>query len=372
MAEMATRMALEAQANAEMMLADLEAATEVGPHLVAEVERPRSVVAEVVAPRSVQVEEIAAVVEPERSNAPEVVQWEPEVVKTAAVKLPELPVQPAELIQRRPFGLRWEPDMPQRSPMQPHAPTAQRESIRVEDWWEPASSSQREEAIEPVEPETAIHANLIEFPRELVATRKIRPRLAEAGIESYGQLSIFEVDPGAISIEPEAVAAVPVGADWQRMELQPQMEAEVEEEPSQPAVVLHVASMDYRILAGVVDGSLILGAFVAAGVMAASRVAELPAMRVCEMWAAAGLLLTAAIYLTVFTALTEMTPGMRWAGVSLCTFDEQIPTRKQRSERLAALMLSLLPMGLGMVWSLFDEDRLSWHDRLSKTYLRKG
>jgi hypothetical protein len=25
-----------------------------------------------------------------------------------------------------------------------------------------------------------------------------------------------------------------------------------------------------------------------------------------------------------------------------------------------------------MVWSLFDEDRLSWHDRLSKTYLRKG
>jgi uncharacterized RDD family membrane protein YckC len=156
------------------------------------------------------------------------------------------------------------------------------------------------------------------------------------------------------------------------MELQPQMEAEVEEEPSQPAVVLHVASMDYRILAGVVDGSLILGAFVAAGVMAASRVAELPAMRVCEMWAAAGLLLTAAIYLTVFTALTEMTPGMRWAGVSLCTFDEQIPTRKQRSERLAALMLSLLPMGLGMVWSLFDEDRLSWHDRLSKTYLRKG
>jgi hypothetical protein len=33
--------------------------------------------------------------------------------------------------------------------------------------------------------------------------------------------------------------------------------------------------------------------------------------------------------------------------------------------------VSLLPVGLGMVWSVFDEDHLSWHDRLSETYLRK-
>jgi uncharacterized RDD family membrane protein YckC len=29
-----------------------------------------------------------------------------------------------------------------------------------------------------------------------------------------------------------------------------------------------------------------------------------------------------------------------------------------------------LPVGVGMLWSIFDEDRLSWHDRLSGTYLR--
>jgi len=26
---------------------------------------------------------------------------------------------------------------------------------------------------------------------------------------------------------------------------------------------------------------------------------------------------------------------------------------------------------LGVAWALFDEDHLCWHDRLSRTYLRK-
>jgi hypothetical protein len=40
--------------------------------------------------------------------------------------------------------------------------------------------------------------------------------------------------------------------------------------------------------------------------------------------------------------------------------------------QLAALLLSLLPVGLSVAWFLFDDDHLCWHDRLSKTYLRKG
>jgi len=44
--------------------------------------------------------------------------------------------------------------------------------------------------------------------------------------------------------------------------------------------------------------------------------------------------------------------------------------RAQLRRRLGALLLSLIPVGLGIVWSLFDDDRLCWHDRLSKTYLR--
>ena len=35
--------------------------------------------------------------------------------------------------------------------------------------------------------------------------------------------------------------------------------------------------------------------------------------------------------------------------------------------RLAAAVLSWLPVGLGYLWILVDRDRLTWHDRLSAT-----
>jgi hypothetical protein len=62
---------------------------------------------------------------------------------------------------------------------------------------------------------------------------------------------------------------------------------------------------------------------------------------------------------------------MLYAGISLCTFDEQIPTSAQLRGRLGALLLSLLPVGLGVAWAIFDEEHLSWHDRLSRTYQRE-
>jgi hypothetical protein len=61
---------------------------------------------------------------------------------------------------------------------------------------------------------------------------------------------------------------------------------------------------------------------------------------------------------------------MRYAELSLCTLGGEHPTREQMKARLVAMLLSLLPMGLGMLWAIFDEDNLSWHDRHSRTYLR--
>jgi uncharacterized RDD family membrane protein YckC len=79
----------------------------------------------------------------------------------------------------------------------------------------------------------------------------------------------------------------------------------------------------------------------------------------------------AALYHGLFYAFAKSTPGTRYAGVSLCTFDGRNPSREQRLRRLMAMLVSVVPMGLGLVWAIFDEDHLSWHDRLSQTYLRK-
>jgi hypothetical protein len=63
---------------------------------------------------------------------------------------------------------------------------------------------------------------------------------------------------------------------------------------------------------------------------------------------------------------------MRSTRLSLCTFDGRIPTGSEIRSRLGAMLLSVAPLGLGVAWALFDDDRLCWHDRLSRTYPRVG
>ena len=92
----------------------------------------------------------------------------------------ELDPEPA---RRAEVEIRWEPDMPQRS--------IHTEAYSRYDWTEQESAPVYEE----IEAQ-AIPAMLILFPREIVATRRLRPRLAEGSVESESQqLSIFEVDP---------------------------------------------------------------------------------------------------------------------------------------------------------------------------------
>ncbi len=253
--------------------------------------------------------------------------------------------------------------------------------------WEPTASagipggSESIESIEPVEPDLPIQANLIEFPRELVATRKMRPRLLDGPLTDLGagrQLSIFEVDPGALSTQPEPAGSAPAEAwpalEWQGLEIETQSREEAGFQPAeqtretQPA--LQLAPIGQRLMAALVDGALIVGAFLGAALLALSHVARPPSAKPVECGAFAALVLVGLLYQAFFLILTGATPGMKYAGISLCSFDGLCPTRAQLRSRLGALLLSVLPLGLGIAWVLLDDDRLSWHDRLSQTYPR--
>jgi uncharacterized RDD family membrane protein YckC len=235
------------------------------------------------------------------------------------------------------------------------------------------------EAIVPVEPDTPIQANVIEFPRELVATRKMRPRRVEGANATAGlerQLSIFEVDPGAISFEPEAAEVAPESSwpepEWSGIELEAQLpgEPEIHETPS-PLPEVELAPMGDRLIAALMDISLIAAAFMGAALAAVTRIGHLPMTRIADAGAVSAFLLFGLLYYSLFLTLSEITPGMKCARIALCTFDGRIPTRAELRSRLGALLLSLVPVGLGIAWALFDDDHLCWHDRLSRTYLRK-
>lgn len=256
-----------------------------------------------------------------------------------------------------------------------------------------------EEAVSRAASETAdtaqpIHANLIQFPRELVATRKVRPRRAEgpyaAMTEQGGQLSIFEVDPGAFTMEAaqtsvleEAAAPAWKGPEWSGIKLDAQPEratqtaaaTEMLEDLPEPVFLapdVELAPLSRRVMAAVVNGSLIVGAYLASALVAVSNMKVLPGLKQLEVGSAIGVMVAGALYMTLSYVLGNGTPGMRYAGLSLCTFDGQSPTREQRCVRLVALLLSVLPAGLGVLWAIFDEDHLGWHDRLSATYLRRS
>lgn len=364
-AEAVSKAALEAQTAAESLLAGLE----------------------------------AAAVE-ERSWQPALVQdGAPERVLEPARKDAAEPAQPeaafsSHTTEKRSFGILWEADMPVREAT-PSAVRATHGSHvfgkPAGNWWEQelaARDAQETDGIEVVEPAQPIHANLIEFPRELVATRKLRPRLAEGTHgevgNAVGQLSIFEVDPGSISFEP-AVGAAPEAAmpawqcpDWSSIQLDADAQSvdgtafEDAKAGAVPAhAVLELAPVSERLLATVVDGALIAGVLLAAAGTVVHTTKVLPPVKEIELASVIGLAVMTALYQVFFFTMGSATPGMCWARLSLCTFGGERPARGQRFDRLWALALSLIPVGLGVLWAIFDEQHLSWHDRLSETYVRK-
>lgn len=280
------------------------------------------------------------------------------------------------------YAVQWDRELPLNRMALGQAETVQRNGWQegLETGWQD-EGAQDGASVEIVEGAQPIHANLIEFPRELVAARKVRPRLAEGPMAVEAQLSIFEVDPGSISTEPDAAESTPEpvtpawsGPEWSRIELD-DMPAEEPAQAVEPraatASTIELAEPGRRILALLVDGSLIVGAFLAAAMTAATNAKGMPGPRVVEMATVVGLLGITAVYKTLFSVLASATPGMKYAGITLATFSGGRPTRAERCNRLMALLLSVLPVGLGVMWSIFDEEHLSWHDRLSRTYLKR-
>jgi len=62
------------------------------------------------------------------------------------------------------------------------------------------------------------------------------------------------------------------------------------------------------------------------------------------------------------------TPGLRCAGLRLLNFDGRHPGRPQRFYRTVGGLVSAVSLGMGLVWSLFDEEHLTWHDHMSRTF----
>jgi uncharacterized RDD family membrane protein YckC len=230
-----------------------------------------------------------------------------------------------------------------------------------------------------IEPLTPLPANLLEFPRQLVATRKARPRVAEGPLLDDAparspQLRIFEVEPEQISTTPAPASRSP---EWASIHLDAQTTTAPLASAVLPAPALspsllppQTAPLELRLMAAAVDMLLVAGGFVASVAVVAQIAHRIPSGINAAIAAAATLGLFWPLYQLFFFTLSDQTPGMRYARIGLCTLSDENPTRSAMRRRILAQLIAVVPFGLGILWALLDDDGLGWHDRISRMYQR--
>ena len=75
------------------------------------------------------------------------------------------------------------------------------------------------------------------------------------------------------------------------------------------------------------------------------------------------------VYFFLFTVLAGTTPGMQLTGLTVVRLDGSLPDSRQLLWRNFGTLLSGATLLLGFVWAIWDEDRFTWHDRMSQTYI---
>jgi uncharacterized RDD family membrane protein YckC len=129
-----------------------------------------------------------------------------------------------------------------------------------------------------------------------------------------------------------------------------------------------VAIPAHRAMAAALDASIILMALAVFGIVfhLAGGVFVLNAKTApVFVGVAAGVVI---FYRLLWCLANGDTVGQKWTRLRLVNFDGQTPTRAQRICRTASGFLSLMAGGIGLLWGLVDEETLTWHDHISKTF----
>jgi uncharacterized RDD family membrane protein YckC len=141
-----------------------------------------------------------------------------------------------------------------------------------------------------------------------------------------------------------------------------------EEKRSQPG--LHpVALMDERRLAAVIDLCCLLFAYGGFLMLFSSLGGQFTLSKLSAAVYATTFAIFYLQYFSLFTIFGGTTPGMMMRGLEVVSFTGEPPTPRQMLLRSAGYVLSAGTFFLGFLWTMWDEDELTWHDRLSGTHL---
>ena len=132
---------------------------------------------------------------------------------------------------------------------------------------------------------------------------------------------------------------------------------------------LAVAPLSKRFVAAILD-TVVLGA--AGGLFAlifwraGGRLAKTPLDIAVVGFIAAFFIF---VYFAAFTIFTAATPGLAAMGLEVRSNQGGAPTLRDSFWRGVGYLVSLAPLMLGFLWALVDTESLTWHDRMSETFI---
>ncbi len=147
-------------------------------------------------------------------------------------------------------------------------------------------------------------------------------------------------------------------------------DADVEESSNVKHYGLYpVASMEDRRIAAVIDFACLLFAYGGFMALFSSLGGQFSATKFNALVYVATFAVVYLQYFALFTIFGGTTPGMMFRGLQVASFSGAPPTPRQYLLRSIGYVASATAVFAGFAWSWWDEDHLTWHDRISRTYL---
>jgi len=159
----------------------------------------------------------------------------------------------------------------------------------------------------------------------------------------------------------------------ERVEIRIQPELDFSSSPDDrthpQTALVPVASLAERRWAGALDAVFLI--FTCAGFLGLFRSlgGEITAGKTDVLVYALAAYFFYGFYVSLFTVLAGSTPGMQLRGLAVVRLDGSLPDTRQLLWRSCGYILSGATLMLGFIWALWDEDRFTWQDRMSQTYV---
>jgi uncharacterized RDD family membrane protein YckC len=130
-----------------------------------------------------------------------------------------------------------------------------------------------------------------------------------------------------------------------------------------------VATLEDRRIAAIIDAACLLFAYGGFMALFSSLGGQFSATKLNAVVYFATFAVVYLQYFALFTIFGGTTPGMMFRGLQVASFSGAPPTPRQYLLRSVGYVLSATAVFAGFAWSWWDEDHLTWHDRISRTYL---